>query len=66
MERDSAEHTNKGWLRQIVGDLAVTLFLRGKIASQKLFKRRCRSGAKDSGTFADGVDLGAVLMLMVD
>ena len=41
-------------MRQVVGDLAVTLFLHGKIASRKLFKRRRLSGAKDSGTFADG------------
>lgn len=57
MERDSDRHTNRGWLRQIAGDLAVTLVLRVKIASGRLFKRRRSFGRRASGTSADGICL---------
>ncbi len=53
MEQDSGEHTNKGWLRQVVGDVLATLYLRSEVATRRLIQRRRRSAPKESRTSSD-------------
>ncbi len=53
MEQDSGEHTNKGWLRQVVGNVAATLYLRGKVATQRFIRRRRRFAPNESLTPSD-------------